>query len=50
MAFSDFHLGYARADSDGFVEFIKELESRNDLAKLPSRGSNTSSGISRGVL
>jgi UDP-2,3-diacylglucosamine pyrophosphatase LpxH len=34
VAFSDVHLGYDRADSDAFMEFVKSLESRDDLGDV----------------
>ena len=34
VAFSDVHLGYDQADSDGFLEFIKYLQSRSDLGDV----------------
>ena len=34
IAFSDVHLGYAQADSDGFMEFIKGLQGRRDLGDV----------------
>jgi UDP-2,3-diacylglucosamine pyrophosphatase LpxH len=34
VAFSDVHLGYSRADSEAFMEFLLELQNRNDLADV----------------
>ena len=34
VAFSDVHLGYDQADSDGFLEFIKYLQGRRDLGDV----------------
>jgi UDP-2,3-diacylglucosamine pyrophosphatase LpxH len=34
VAFSDVHLGYDRTDYDRFMEFLQELQSRDDLADV----------------
>ncbi len=34
VAFSDVHLGYGQADSDSFMQFIKELQNRDDLGDV----------------
>jgi len=34
IAFSDVHLGYERADSDRFMEFVKSLQDRDDLGDV----------------
>jgi UDP-2,3-diacylglucosamine pyrophosphatase LpxH len=34
VAFSDVHLGYDQADSNGFLEFIKYLQGRRDLGDV----------------
>jgi UDP-2,3-diacylglucosamine pyrophosphatase LpxH len=34
VAFSDVHLGYERANSDAFIEFMKTLQSRTDLGDV----------------
>jgi len=34
VAFSDVHLGYDRADSVRFMEFVKSLQNRDDLGDV----------------
>jgi UDP-2,3-diacylglucosamine pyrophosphatase LpxH len=34
VAFSDVHLGYERSDSEAFGEFVRTLQTRNDLADV----------------
>jgi len=34
VAFSDVHLGYELADSDAFIDFVKVLQSRDDLGDV----------------
>jgi UDP-2,3-diacylglucosamine pyrophosphatase LpxH len=34
VAFSDVHLGYERADSENLMQFIKELQNRDDLGDV----------------